>query len=298
MPRTLGEHDIMLSHHRIGAVRVLNATPYSGAFPVFGLSLGVTVQKPTPELLKAGTVEALELRDLRGELRLSENGNAIGFAQPVGDWTPVAASGYESQLQVVVPLDPWRVTRIEAWRNGGAPRFYLHLWPTFTSGGSWPMCQVSAFPFEVPHLDLLNILSKWSPRAYHVLEVPVSEVDRERFALAVVHVTKANAHLESGRYDEAVGECRLAIDAMFNGLESTGKEDRFSAYLQPRIPEERADEYAKLLTALKDITHKPHHPSSAPHQHWRAEAVFAVQTTQHMLALVGSLTADRQAPGT
>ena len=111
--------------------------------------------------------------------------------------------------------------------------------------------------------------------------------------MAVDHLTKAKRRLDDGNYDDAIGACRLAIDAMFKGLEANGAQAGFANYLMPAVPEDRANEYAKLLSALKEVAHEPHHISSAPQQYWRAEATFMIQTVQHLLALAGSLTAKR-----
>jgi len=68
----------------------------------------------------------------------------------------------------------------------------------------------------------------------------------------------------------------------------------FAAYLSPSIPDARGKEYASLLTALKEIAHKPHHISSTGKHYLRAEAVFAIQTMQHLLALVGAVTSTQR----
>jgi len=97
----------------------------------------------------------------------------------------------------------------------------------------------------------------------------------------------ANTTMQSAPVD-------FAIDAMFEGLKNYGHGRTDSRLFATRhTGETRQGVMRHFSLAIKEITNKPHHISSTAHQYWRAEAIFAVQTTQHLLALVGALRAEQ-----
>ncbi|MBI3504666.1 MAG: hypothetical protein HY059_07480 [Proteobacteria bacterium] len=289
MQRSFGEQSVMINSSHVGLVRVLNAYAYPAIYPCLGVTLGILLTPSRQRLQGVPAPTDFQLRALHGELRLSELVDRVGLLQWAGERRPVPSDGHEQQVTMCCELDPWRVQRIETWRDGQSPKLWLQLWPSLEEGGERHHAEVRAFAAEVPQPLWLQILKTWGEPSAHLLEVPYADVDAERFTQAVSYVETATAKIALGDYDAAVAACRLAIDAMFKQLAEEGSREEFAAYLSPRIPEARGREYAALLRALKNITHAPHHIGSGGSAHLRAEAVFATQTVQHLLALVGSV---------
>ena len=292
MQQSFGEQIITINSSSVGTVRVLNLYPYSAIAPVVGLTVGVTLSLPQQAIQGVSPPKDFQLRELRGELRLAQHGDMAGLVRWTGRRHHVRLGGPESQLTLLCELDYVRIQKIESWRNGKPPEFWLQLWPSLVGREECYDAELQPFAIKIPHQSWLDTLAKWGDTRFGVLEVPYSSADEEKFKKALDEIAKAKRRLDNGEYDDAVGACRVAIEAMFMGIEGQDKKAGFAACLAPRIPDERAKEYASLLSALKQIANKPHHPASAPHQYWRAEAVFAVQTTQHLLALVGAVTTN------
>jgi hypothetical protein len=286
-----GEQDITVAHRVVGTVRVLAVFPRGEVFPSLCLRLGVTLREFAPDYHGGVPMAGYEMRDVQGELRLTEHGDALGALRWF-DQHRISRStspAYESQVEMSVDLDPWRIERMERWRRGEPPRFWLKLWPTVVGSDHTRLeAAVNSFSFAIPRDSWLSVLAGLNVARYSVLEVPATEADAAIFQQAAAHLAKARGYLGDGRYSEAVGACRLAVDAMFSVL---GADVRLPLgdHLARLTDERRGASYAKLVSGLKEITHLPHHTSSQPREFRRAEAVFVVQTTQHIVALIGDL---------
>jgi hypothetical protein len=289
MQQSLGEEIVTINSHIVGKIRVLHMNPIAALFPCLRLTLGVTLSTPKSGFSGVPIPTGFQLRDLRGELRLSEHGNIAGHLEWVGHRRFVRPDSHENQISMQCDLDRWRVHRIESWRKGKPPRFWLQLWPSLVGPSEWYDSDIQAFAVEVPQQAWLDTLAQWGTTRWSVLEVPYSTADREEFERALDHVSHAVSRIDAGDYTIAVSECRLAIDAMFSALDRDGKKERFAQRLNNSVPAERAEQYSALLKALKDVTQKPHHTSTDPVAFRRSEALFVVQTVQHVLALVGDL---------
>jgi hypothetical protein len=287
-----GEQMLTVNGVNVGKVRVLDVYAGGAITPRLDLRLGFTLA--TGVRWRFDDVESIrgQLHDVTGELRLAEHGESTGFLCWTGNQPRVYPSQSEHQVTMACDLDPWRVRRIEAWRNGASPKFWVAIWPTLVDQNGWYDAQVPSFPVTVPREKWLEVLNKWGVADYALLEVPRSAFDRQRFGEAVGYLEKARQLVDTGHQDRAVGECRLAIDAMFPPLiAATGKSD-LAGHFASVVPAERASAYAKLLRALKEVTHMPHHTSSNAHGFRRSEAIFVVQTTEHFLALAGDITSS------
>lgn len=286
-----GEEQVMVAQRGAGIVRVLAAYALGDVFPRLGLRLGITLRELTPDYSGVTPIAAYELRDLHGEVRLTEYGDVLGPLHWIGQRRGPRSGtpALEQQVETAVDLDQWRIERLERWRRGESPRLWLQLWPSLLSSAhGWYESDMRPFPFTIPRDAWLAVLTGLKVARFTVLEVPFTEADATVFSQAARHLGDAHSQLRDGRFSEAVGTCRLALDAMFIVLIADEKRP-LAEYLAPLTDSKRAEQYAKLLSALKELTHLPHHTSSAPREFGRAEAVFVVQTTQHMLALMCEL---------
>ncbi len=128
-----GEAEITVSARLVGKMRLLSIYPASAVYPRLGMGLGCTLHdNPTAEFAEGRPIEAFELRELAGELRLTEKGDTIGPIVWAGPRRYVRSSSYgsENQLDLMCDLDALRLERIEEHRDGGEPVLWLVLWPT------------------------------------------------------------------------------------------------------------------------------------------------------------------------
>lgn len=301
MQSSFGEQILTVNATHVGRVRVLGVFAESVQFPRLGIRLGVELSSGNKQHAGSGAPNGtFQVRDVSGELRLLQNSDAIGLVHWTGQRRGIRSGGGETQISLVCELDPWRLSRLEQWRGGKPPRFWLQLWPALVGDTAWYDADAVVFSVDVPRDVWLDVLTRWGTTRYTVFELPYLGIDRARFQRAIGHLDLARRRLLEGAYDDCVAACRLTIDAMFGDLDAergTGAPS-FADRLPPSVPRDRAKEYGKLLGALKEVTNEPHHLSGAAIGFNRAEAVFVVQTTAHLLALVGALTAPNDAPRT
>jgi hypothetical protein len=286
---SFGEQSVNIGQRQAGRVRVLGVNANGTIVPRLLLRIGMTLEQRPPDFVGAQPVDQYSLRGLTGQLRLTEHADAIASLQWIDPQNAPrsAAPSYECNATVSIDVDCRRIETIERWRDGKPPRFWLQLWPSFLSNTQgWYDAEVRAFPFEVPRDTWIAALTGLGLGRFLVLEVPLTTVNADVFTQTSAHLGHALNHLDRGYYSDAVSACRLAIDAMFTVL--TGKV-QFADYLAAHTDQSRAKKYSQLLTGLKELTHLPHHPSAGTWTYVRAEAVFVVQTTQHLVALVGDL---------
>jgi len=289
---TYGEQDVVLNSTRVGRLRVLGVFATAAIFPSLGIRLGVQLEKlqrthaqdPTPE-------GELQLRDLSGELRLMQFGDAIGSLRWTGRRHGVRSGSFEIQIELACDLDPWRVSRIEAHRDGQSPQLWLQLSPVLLACTEWHDADVPAFAISISREEWLAILEKWGVARYAILEVPCAPMDVVRFHRAIEHLTDCRHAFVEGRFNESVAQCRLAIDAAFFAVDAEEGERKgtLGDRISDSVPDERKKEYATLLGALKELTNDPHHTSRERLSYLRSEAAFILHVTEHLLALFGAL---------
>lgn len=285
MSQSFGEQNITINSTLVGKVRVLNTYAAPAIYPCLGLKLGVTLTEPKVMQGNLPAPKGFQLRELRGELRVAEHGEMIGTVQWSGHRRFVRPDNHESQVSVTCELDDIRVNRIEERRKGEVPMFSLQLWPSLVGPEEWHDAEISAIQLRIPRDTWVEIISKWGPARWSILEVPYAPVNEDRFRRTFVHIGKARRWLDTGEYDSVVGECRLAIDALFADLDLKDKTALASRIISS-VPAERAEAYSALMKSLKTLANEPHHGAG---RFMRAEATFTLQTVCHAVALVGAL---------
>ncbi|HEY4319942.1 MAG TPA: hypothetical protein VGM77_02090 [Gemmatimonadales bacterium] len=231
-----------------------------------------------------------KIRALTGELRLQQYGDSIGelrWLDP-GNTPLVNPDSGEWQSILGMELDPWRLERLELWRAGKPPVFWLQLWPSIVSvDHGWYDTSIQSFACSVPREAWLSVLDVFQEKRFLVLEVPCLSRHVDGFNAVGVHLSRALTRLDEGQFSDAVVACRLAMELLI-GLAKQGRGELSDA-LSTCTDDRRGAEYAKLVVAFKDVTNLSVHASAGPPQFTRAEAVFVVQMTQHAVALIGNL---------
>lgn len=288
---SLGEIEILVNSSIVGRIRALTIGADPALFPRLAITVGVTLYLRQDDRSPIPAPDDLEMRDASGELRVAELSDTIGSVAWAGPRRFVRASNYgsESQLRFVCDLDHQRLELIERRRAGGAPVFWLQLWPVLVSGGRFLDAEARAFPLKVSREDWLQFYTEVGGGQFDVIEVQYSAQEAEQFKRAVGRVQEARARIAIGDSDGAVSLCRNAIEALKHEL-APSDEDPLKALLERRTDDKRATEYLGIVSRLKQLSGFAHHEFGTPMTFTRAEAQFIVRTTESLLALLGRLS--------
>src|SRR5438067_398839 len=112
---SFGENDVLVGARIVGRIRVLEVFQGSALFPRLVIRLGVTLHdSPKNEFGPGRPIQAFELRDLDGDLRLEEHGKTASYLQWSGQRRFVRSSSHasESQLELGCDLDAFRIEKI------------------------------------------------------------------------------------------------------------------------------------------------------------------------------------------
>jgi hypothetical protein len=238
-----------------------------------------------------GPLRDLELVALSGELRVQEQGPAVGFLQWVGHnhRCQSAPSSSEYQLQLACDMDPWRLERIEHDRNGVAPVLWLQLWPVILMAGRRVHATVPPIRMEIPRDRWLEFLDGAGYGSFGVLEIRIPPERKENVQRSLGHLRDARRQLNEGHFDDVVGCSRKAIEAMIGDTELPSKAEDLAQALSGRVPGKRAEAYAAILSKLKHVAALGLHDLGTAEPFTRAEARFVLQTTEDLCAFIGEI---------
>lgn len=284
---SLGEAEILIGSQRVGKFRALSLYAAPAVYPRLGIRIGCTLHDLGGRRLGTGPeLVSLELRELLGDLRLTENADAIGPVFWAGQRRFVRSSSYgdESQIELFCDLDPWRLEQIEERRGGESPRFWLQLWPTITATGQATDAEIRAFPVTVPREQWHEFLARSGAGRYELLEIRYSAREADEFRRASQRLREAHELLENGEFDDAVGRCRMAIDALGHEVPLEGK-DPIAALLIHATDKHRAEQYLGLRSKIKQLSSFAHHEFGTPVRYSRPEAQFVIRITESFIAL-------------
>lgn len=289
---SLGEEDISSNSWVAGRVRVLNIYADSALYPRLGMTLGIVLNDLTAS--RGGNAGPLvEWHGVTGELRLSEQGNAIGLLSELNPRRPIRPSTFnsESQVRLTCELDPWRLEVIERHRNGAPPNLWVELWPKLISSDGPTDGSIRSFRLSIPREQWLEFLGKVASSQFDVLEIRYSASEAERFQRAIARTREARGQISAGEYDAAVAECRKVLEALTHELKQEGERDPLIPLFEQRTDARRAKEYLGIIARIKQLSGFVHHDFGTPLTYTRAEAQFLLRTTESVLSLVGALTA-------
>lgn len=299
MVSSLGETDIQCGSRIIGKLRALHLFADSAIYPRLGIRLGCSLYEvQEAQVGHTPPLTGYELIGMSGELRLAEHGHVVGPVLAPGRSSRVRSSAFphEHQLTLTCDLDHLRLERIEEWRGGQPPRFWLHLWPSLVRAGQYLDSDARAFALHVPREYWLEFLGQSRSTGYSVIEVRFPPSEAAVFQAALGHLRAARASIDAGDLRAAVGNCRLALDAVLDEhprVPRGPRQEQIKALWE--LAEERAhsgsvDQYRSIFSKLNGLTSVTHHNYGAAVAFRRSEALFVVQTMESMLALLGDLT--------
>lgn len=292
-----GESAIQIESTHVGLVRVQDVYSGSTVAPRLCFRLGVEIKR-SPTVHGGGAPEPIpfQIVDWRGELGLSEGGDAIATVSYVGDVRPIRfpEDKHEAQIRLACDLDGRRIEAIERRRAGAAPVLFLELWPQVVSATPFTYTRIA--PIRVsPSRELwLRFLDACRGTHHEIIEVPIATGQREHISRAAEHLRSARRKLLDGYNTDAVGACRLAIEATSKDLSPAEPERFWTEHFSRFSGESKGRALGHLASKLKAVVNKAHHDSHSRIEFTRAEAIFLVRTTESFVALVAELASDHR----
>ncbi len=288
-----GESDLTIDSTQVGKVRVLSAYAGASLFPRLLLRVGVLLQRAPARYQGQASTEAFELRDLAGELRLNEAGDPVCEARLTGQRRPVRfpADGYEAQLELACDFDHQRLERLEARRDGEAPRLWLALWPTVHDGSTVLHAQIRPIQLAIPRDVWLEFLRGCGGADYELLEIRYPAASSEHIQRAATHLQEARARIAAGDFASAAAACRKVVEAALEESRSGTEAKDWGTLMSHLTDAKRGPEYSGIAARLKQLSSFAVHDFASDVKFTRADALFLVRTTHAFLVLVAHLKA-------
>lgn len=241
------------------------------------------------------------LTGIEGELRLSQyNDCAVRLHWGSNHQAPyVGTHQTDGQIELVGDLTPGILDHIERWRIGKPPKFWIKIWPSFASKehGWFHNVQTDPFQCEVKLEEWFTLLEKVGHGRQGLVEVPYSDVAGTDYKDALEYIARARKAFLEGRFEECGYNCREALNRVAQAVKcdktvpdtTEGKRPHLDVFLKG-VQEERAKALREVFIQLNRIGDKATH---SLHPMGQAEARFTLQTTVHLMALLGELTRKR-----
>ena len=299
MTQILGRQELAINSRICGTFEVLRVEALPALYPRLGLRVAVTLR----ELLKESPrgigqmMKDFDLVALGGELRLQENGPAVGLLHLADDQRATSREMPSSdEMLMACDLDERRLEAIERARDGRPPVFWVQLWPVAVMNGRRLNGKLPAIRIEVPRDAWVEFLRAVGFRDKVILELAIPEFATERFQEAALQLRRAQDHLLEGRVEQSMSDCRVVWEAIQTELGDDGKNSKLRALLTDRVGKVRADAYMSILSQTKDLASAPGHLYGARAPSIRIEAQVLLGWTASLLALVTELAAEAFRP--
>ena len=267
----------------------------------------------------------------RGDVRLVLK---VHETSTVGEGAILLNDAYDSQNQVMdidhdksrqvgldFILDPYQKIVIEDNREGDLRlRIYLRAYRIDSTEEKPSIyseeCHVSArygIDFDIPRSQWADILSEAGYDQYQILEIPIDYGEiisysksligdgfQDRIRKASDQLVKIMRDMDEGRWRTAVGDCRIALEALTKGNVKTidGKvistKNAISELLyKSGLPEKNVQSFRMLIEQIMSFSSLQHHIKSEsgeeielPVPMEREDALFAVTTVATIINLL------------
>lgn len=161
--------------------------------------------------------ERTTLRDLRGELSINNRGTSYYLERL---WTTASFSSlyplqnsFSSSVWLECYLDQEQIEVIEDIRRGGRIEFHFNLIALLSHPSRGEQVVSYGQTLQVALDDWLKVLDIVAYSKNMLLEIPVLDAGNDpRFKKPGEHLIGSQKAIFEGRYQDAVGQCRLALD--------------------------------------------------------------------------------------
>lgn len=236
--------------------------------------------------------EVAVFREIRGQIHLRAQGTTeylLGTAYPekvlIVDTRP---SAIRSQANFYIDLDDRQIETIEDLRKGGDLWFTLTL-SGVVDGSHRPreVTDQSVVPLHVNQKTWIDVLKQMEYGQFMLFEIPVPSPETSKeLGQALTYLEKAREHFWRGHYDEAVANCRKALEELTNGLGDQAELDNAKrSYRETREDMPIESRFLFLREAARHITHPAVHAgqSTAGAAFDRKDATFVLSATAIIL---------------
>jgi hypothetical protein len=221
-------------------------------------------------------------------VRAGRHRAVLGWCDAVPDdcLQPPNGGRYSGSLSFTVPLTPERLERLESLRNGGEIEFVVRVVADpIVDGriGRRTSCEAHLEVAEKAWAEFLRAVEFEEHVLIDVVLPPDADPDlRDAYA----RLRKAVRKRTEGEHGEAIGDARLAIDALertgFGGKAPKGIVAFFKDNAKRLTMQER---YAAVRAVLELFLSPPHHAEHDHESFDRRESTFAVAVAAAVLSL-------------
>ncbi len=288
MPTNYGSARVQIGHTIVGSVRVSGLSHAQALAPRLRILLGWTLGHMSSSRPDTPTTP-YEIGEIGGELLLGAQGPVVGRLCPASQPQRLRSFAYvdEQHSELILDLDWYRYERLEEFRQGKSLDFWLQLWARAYLLTGPDEVRIEGFAVRVPQEDWLATHSALTSDVTDLLEVRYHLSYADQFRPSLRELRHARACIDQGDFFEAVVRSRKALLLLDPVVKASGDQDLKDA-LSRLVDDRHAEIYAGIAARLKDMGNVQVHSGNAP-SYTRAEALFAVRTTELVCELIGAL---------
>jgi len=253
---------------------------------------------------KQPTFHPLTCVCLSGEFCSPPERAIAGFRDEIGLFASEETRPMTGQVRVEIPLDLIKLGRIEQSRSGDL-RVGLTFRPLLaihSEDGAvreFQVGRVEALGFGIPKSQWVEqLLPQLGYGGLELLEVRITtNVRSEGLPQAVQELRQAQRHLSEGNWENAVEQCRKAVEAipesrtlqLPSGRSFGAKVDALmNEHLKSSLEDKQRKLIADEMKLLWEVSSQAHHPST-PGYFKRPDAEFIVRNTMALAEYFGKL---------
>ncbi len=292
MPSNYGQARLTIESHTAGQVRVDAVHSLPALAPRIQFRLAWTLSPIRNYQMTESSVD-FRVLGVDGEIRLGEQGPAVGQLFQLGERHPLRALDYadEQQMELVLDLDWFRFERLEEHRQGGPLTLWMKLWPNLEAKGLALVSRLDPFAIRIPREDWLEVVSQVSGDRTDLLEVRYHLSYAGRFQPSLGELAQARKAVDRGESVTALIHTRKALLL----AEDASREEPSTSLeqlLASRVDERHAKAYAGIAGRIKELGNIQAHTVTGGNAS-RVEVLFAIRTAEGLWELVAGLLAQR-----
>lgn len=212
----------------------------------------------------------------------------LGLAVPETKWVAETFQHFQqNNFLMLLDLSGEQLSALERLRGGNALHFRLDLHTLVESRQFGRQRGFEQIRIEVPASSWAKVLRDfgYAEILLVALELPVCGVP-QALQTTIAQFREAHDDFVAGRYDRTVSTCRLVIDAVAAGIDSTEQaEDVFKAYGSRRREMTKRERALLVTGAVRHYTHLGHHfaPGGQLEPFSRQDAQFILAATSSVI---------------
>ncbi|MFE0363374.1 hypothetical protein [Streptomyces griseoaurantiacus] len=237
------------------------------------------------EAAGTGDIPEGQAHQLSGELWVNDMGNS-GWLGPLMQRWPMEAHPEGRNISFDVALTDAQILGLEKARKGRELELRVDLTAVQLGAiAGWP-ARTDQLTVRISHEEWAKTLAQLDAGAFVDVLVPVTEVENR--ATAARRLREAKSLIGAGRFEEAVGKARLALDAVREACDTVNVVRNLPS-AQQRSQEQR---WGMLIQSAYQLFSGAQHDDSGTTEHFtwsRADAIAAVATAAGLLARLEDL---------